>query len=74
MGLDKIEDLLRGEVELLTYLVYKLYNDGRKHEAKGVYMRHKLEVDDFSQNLVGKSRVGVAKDIENMKYDKAKDF
>ena len=70
-GLDRVEDLLKGEPEHLVHLVEALYGSGRKHEAKGVYMRHKLTEKDF---VAAGAKPGVARDLENLKYDASRDY
>jgi hypothetical protein len=39
------------------------------HEAKGVMQRHNIKGKDFPKNLQG-----IAKDLDNLKYNKDKDF
>ena len=74
LGLDRVEDLLKGETDYIIYMIEMLYNDGRKIEAKGVYMRHNIRVTDFGQSSIGRSKQGIARDLENMNYDPAKDY
>jgi len=72
MGLDKVEDLLKGETEYLVFLILKLFNADRRHEAKGVYTRHNITQAHFAEFLPKKA--GIAKDLEAMKYDPSKDY
>ena len=74
MGLDRVEDLFKGEVEYLVHLVERLHADGKRHEAKGVFMRHGLKIEDFNKSTIGRSKQGLARDIENLKYDASKDY
>ena len=41
-GLDRIEDLMKGCPEMLSFAVQFLMQAGKSHEAKGIYLRNKL--------------------------------
>lgn len=43
MTLSKIEDLLQGLILPLVYLVDDLVQKGKMNEAKGIYLRHRLQ-------------------------------
>ena len=68
-GLDQVEDLLKGINEYLIILIDLLYQKGRLHEAKGVLQRHGIKSQDFPESLQG-----IAKDLDNLKYDNEKDY
>ena len=68
-GLDQVEDILTGLKEYLVILIELLHSKGRLHEAKGVMKRHNIEISDFPEKLQG-----IAKDLDNLKYDPEKDF
>jgi hypothetical protein len=36
-----------GLPDMITLLCEALFNSNRKHEAKGIYLRHKLKYKDF---------------------------
>jgi len=72
MGLDRVESLYDGCNECIIHLCDIIYSAGKKHMAKGMFQRHKLKADDFSIiTTQGKSKVPMAKEIENMKYDQS---
>ena len=75
MSLLKVEGLFQGETELLVWLVERLIQDGKKMEAKGIYLRNKLKVEDFGNSVIpGKNgKQGFAKDLEKMNYDASRD-
>lgn len=77
MPLNRVEELMHGCPEQLIHLVVFLYDKGGDHKmyAKGVYVRNNLTQKDFQDYpLDSKKFAGVAKDLEAMKYVKAKDF
>ena len=43
MSLDRVEDLLSGIKQMLSYLVEDLVHKGKMHEAKGIMLRNKVE-------------------------------
>ena len=43
LTLDRIEDLLTGFKQMLSYLVEDLAHKGKLQEAKGILLRHQVE-------------------------------
>lgn len=77
LPLNRVEELMQGSPEYLIHLVVHLYDKGGdyKMQAKGVYLRNKLNEKDFQNYPIeSKKFSGIAKDLESMKYVKAKDF
>lgn len=73
MSLDRVEDLLRGLPECLAILCDLLVIKNKRMEAKGIFERNKLQVEDF--NFKGnQNRRGIANDLKNMNYDPSRDF
>ena len=52
-GLDYIEDIFKGLNEYLVYVCEILMNAGRQNEAKGIYLRHNLQIKDFNKTFSG---------------------
>ena len=64
MSLDRIEDLFTGFKKMLSYLVEDLVHKGKMNEAKGIYLRHKLQA---------KVREEVREQLDDVVYDPKKD-
>lgn len=43
LSIDKIEDMYSGMKDILGYIVKDLINNSKCNEAKGVFLRNKLE-------------------------------
>lgn len=41
-GLDRVEEIFEGLPDLLAMVCEVLFNKNKEHEAKGIYLRHKL--------------------------------
>lgn len=73
MGLDRVENLLAGLKTELAMLCEMLVQNGKNMEAKGIFDRNKLTVNDFDFEG-GKNKTAVAQRLAKMNYDKNKDY
>ena len=68
-GLDKLEDLLEGKDYELAVLVASLIRHNRPHEAKGVYLRHKIPEEIFKNSATDVVSQKTLNVLENTKYN-----
>lgn len=78
-GLDRVVETFDGLTDMLCYVCAALYTAKRRHEAKGVFMRHKLTPEDFvkAYEAVPKkagNNAHLGKELAQMKYDPAADW
>lgn len=64
MTLDRIEDLLSGFKQMMSYLVEDLTHKEKLQEAKGIFLRNQLE---------GFLRPEVHTTLQQVEYDQSKD-
>ena len=75
-GLDRVEEMFLGLPDQLTILCELLFNSNKKHEAKGIFLRHNLKYQNFEKvfKFSNKKYFDIFKAIETFKYDPLEDF
>ena len=75
-GLNRIEEFFYGLNDMLCIICLELMKNGRVHEAKGIYLRNNLSVEDFIETFKGSGIkiLGIAEQLDEMKYNKSEDF
>lgn len=63
-GLNRVEELYNGYPRHLAYISTKLWENGKPVEAKGVQMRHDLEMQHFEDTNKGQWIMGTEYEAE----------
>jgi hypothetical protein len=72
-GLHRIEDLLiGGKKRMFVILCEELVANNKDMDAKGIFIRHQLRVQDFLSQ--GPEIEALGKTLQSMEYDKAKEY